>query len=132
MIKKVIMKNLICSNCAGRIEKALKDLPYIQSATFNFPNQVMLIDATDDYNEENAIPEIRSIVDSIEDGVHTYSFDKRHFMETKQEIETYYTFFIGFAIYVIGAVFEYVLSLPIAYLPLYSVGYLFIAYKIAR
>lgn len=132
MIKKVIMKNLICSNCAGRIEKALKELPYIQSATFNFPNQVMLIDATDDYNEENAIPEIRSIVDSIEDGVHTYSFDKRHFVETKHEIETYYSFFIGFAIYVIGAVFEHLLELPIAYLPFYSVGYLFIAYKIAR
>lgn len=131
MIKKVIMRNLICSNCAGRIEKALTELPYINSASFNFPNQVMLIDATDEYDEENAIPEIRSIVDSIEDGVDTYSYDKRHFMETKKEIETYYTFFIGVAIYLIGYIFEY-FDITIGYLSLYWLGYVFIAYKIAR
>ncbi|QMS85536.1 heavy metal translocating P-type ATPase [Candidatus Xianfuyuplasma coldseepsis] len=131
MIKKVIMRNLICSNCAGRIEKALTELPYINSASFNFPNQVMLIDATDEYDEENAIPEIRTIVDSIEDGVDTYSYDKRHFMETKKEIETYYTFFIGVAIYLIGYIFEY-FDITIGYLSLYWLGYVFIAYKIAR
>jgi Cd2+/Zn2+-exporting ATPase len=131
MVKKVIMKNLICSNCAAKIEKALTELPYISSASFNFPNQVMLIDATEDYDEENAIPEIRQIVDSIEDGVLTYSYDKRHFMETKQEIETYYTFFIGVAIYVIGAIFEQ-FDIVWGFLSLYTIGYLFIAFKIAR
>ena len=148
MIKKVIMKNLICSNCAARIEKALSDLPYINSATFNFPNQVMLVDATDDYVEENAIPEIRSIVDSIEDGVQTYSYDRRHFIETKQEIETYYTFFIGFAIYVLGYIIGWLMQQDIINYSwiqnifgiqgfsgedlFYGIGYGFIAYKIAR
>ena len=54
------MKNLICSGCAGKIEKSLtKDLDYINSASFNFPNQVMLIDVTDDYKEEIAVPAIK-------------------------------------------------------------------------
>jgi Cd2+/Zn2+-exporting ATPase len=131
MIKKVVMKNLICSNCAGKIEKALGELPYINSASFNFPNQVMLLDATEEYNEDNAIPEIRTIVDSIEDGVDTYSYDKRHFMETRREIETYYTFFIGVGIYLIGYIFE-VFDLPWGFISLYTIGYAFIAYKIAR
>jgi copper chaperone CopZ len=94
MIRKVIMKNLICSGCAGRIEKTLaKDLDYVNSASFNFPNQVMLIDVTDEFNEETAIPEIKHIVDSIEDGVETYSYDKRHLMETKKSVESYFSFF---------------------------------------
>lgn len=131
MIKKVIMKNLICSNCAGKIERALKELPYIESASFNFPNQVMLIDATDAYDEQQAIPEIKNIVDSIEDGVDTYSYDKRHFMETKREIETYYTFFIGVGIYLIGYIFE-VFNIPWGFISLYIIGYAFIAFKIAR
>jgi Cd2+/Zn2+-exporting ATPase len=131
MIKKVIMKNLMCSTCAGKIERALADLPYINSATFNFPNQVMLIDVTEDYDEENAIPEIKTIVDSIEDGVETYSYDKRHFIETKKSIETYYTFFIGVVIYAIGYIFD-VFDIKWAFLSLYWIGYGFIAFKIAH
>ncbi len=105
MIKKVVMKNLICSSCAGKIEKALAKLDYVHSASFNFPNQVMLIDATEDYDEEQAIREIKEIVDSIEDGVETYSFDKRHFVETVKRVEGYNSFFIGIAIYIIGYLF---------------------------
>ena len=83
------MKNLICSNCAGRIERSLANLDYINSASFNFPNQVMLIDATDDWDEDKAIPEIKEIVDYIEDGVDTYSYDKRHLIETEKTVESY-------------------------------------------
>jgi Cd2+/Zn2+-exporting ATPase len=132
MIKKVIMKNLICSSCAGKIERALVALPYINSATFNFPNQVMLIDATDDYDEETAVEEIKKIVDSIEDGVETYSYDKRHFVEAKSELESYLPFYIGIAFYLIGAFFHYIYPITALYIGLYWVGYVFIAYKVAK
>jgi Cd2+/Zn2+-exporting ATPase len=143
MIKKVIMKNLICSGCAGRIEKTLaSELYYVNSASFNFPNQVMLLDVTDEYNEEVAIPEIKTIVDSIEDGVETYSYDKRHLMETKKSVDSYKTFFIGLSIYalvyIIGLFTKTDLShtavvndpLFIWYTPLFLIGYGFIAFKI--
>jgi len=143
MIKKVIMKNLICSGCAGRIEKTLaSELYYVNSASFNFPNQVMLLDVTDEYNEEVAIPEIKTIVDSIEDGVETYSYDKRHMMETKISVDSYKTFFIGLSIYglvyIIGLFTKTDLShaavvndpLFIWYTPLFLIGYGFIAFKI--
>ncbi len=140
MIKKVIMQGLVCSGCAGKIEKELSKLVYVNSATFNFPNQVMLVDATDEYNEEEAIPEIKKIVDSIEDGVSTYSYDKRHFMNTVKEMESYFWFYIGIAITLVGALFEHLLyaNNPTTgiyytlYVVLYWIGYVLIAQKIGR
>lgn len=156
MIKKVVMRNLICSSCAGKIEKALSELDYVNSASFNFPNQVMLIDATEDYDEDKAIREIKEIVDSIEDGVDTYSYDKRHFVETVKSVENYNSFFIGIAIYILGYMVDRfvphidfvaqsgvvrfllhgdkitnVVSFSYA-LPLFWIAYFFIASKILR
>jgi len=143
MIKKVIMKNLICSGCAGRIEKRLaKDLPYVNSASFNFPNQVMLLDVTDSYNEELAIQEIKKIVDSIEDGVETYSYNKRHLMATKKEVESYTTFYFGLGLYALVYLISFftkdnlthdgVIEDPLFmwYTIPFLLGYGFIAYKI--
>lgn len=138
MIKKVIMQGLICSSCAGKIERLLEKFDYINSATFNFPNQVMLLDVTESYNEETAIPEIKKLVDSVEDGVETFSYDRRHFVEAKSEIESYTSFLIGLGIYLVGALLEYIinpqvnLSLTVPYVTIYSIGYIFIAYKVAR
>ena len=140
MIKKVIMKNLICSGCAGRIEKTLaKELDYVNSASFNFPNQVMLIDVTDDYDGDIEIDKIKEIVDSIEDGVETYSYNKRHLMETKKSVESYYSFFIGLGIYIaiyivgflMGDTYDEIL-VNNWYTPFFFIGYGFISYKIAR
>ena len=139
MIKKVIMKNLICSGCAGRIEKALaKEFDYVNSASFNFPNQVMLIDIKDDYDKDIDIDKIKEIVDSIEDGVQTYSYDKRHLMETKKSVESYYSFFIGLgiysAIYIVGFLMGYTYDEILSNnwnTPIFFIGYGFISYKIA-
>lgn len=147
MIKKIVMKNLICSNCAGKIEKSLSNLPYIDSASFNFPNQIMLIDATEDYDEDSAVIEIKAIVDSIEDGVLTYPYDKRHTEETKKSIDKYSTFFIGIVIYALGFIalliymgndafgmlLEHIVEdfeMPIGFIPVFWLGYLFFVYKI--
>ncbi len=147
MIKKILMKNLICSNCAGKIEKALSELPYVDSASFNFPNQIMLIDVTDDYDEDSAIIDIRKIVDSIEDGVDTYPYDKRHLVESKKSINKFNSFFIGMVIYIVGFIalyiykgneafgmlFEHIIedfTMPLAFIPVFWAGYLFFAYKI--
>ena len=147
MIRKIVMKNLICSNCAGKIEKALGNLPYINSASFNFPNQIMLIDATDEYEEDSAVIDIRAIVNSIEDGVDTYAYDKRHLVVNKKTIEKYNSFFIGISIYVIGFIalliymgndafgmlLEHIIedfNMPNGFVPIFWIGYLFVAYKI--
>jgi len=131
MIKKVIMKNLLCSSCAGKIEHALSELEHIESASFNFTNQVMLLEVNDEYNENEALPKIKKIVDSIEDGVETYPYEKRHVMETKKSIETYHSVFIGLLIYAIAYIFDRY-EIPWGFIPLYWIGYFFISFKIAR
>ncbi|WP_168169747.1 heavy metal translocating P-type ATPase [Candidatus Izimaplasma bacterium ZiA1] len=131
MIKKVIMKNLICSNCAGKIEKALGELDYINSASFNFPNQVMLLDTTEDYDNETAIIQIKKIVDSIEEGVDTFMYEDRHIVKTKENVEKYSIFFIGLAIFLIGYLFER-FEIKYVNLPFYWISYLLIVEKILK
>lgn len=131
MIKKVIMKNLMCSSCAGKIEDALGELDHIESASFNFTNQVMLLEVDEHFDEKAALPKIKQIVDSIEDGVETYPYEKRHVMETKKSIETYHSVFIGLLIYAIAYIFDRY-EIPWGFIPLYWIGYFFISFKIAR
>jgi len=106
MIKKVVMKNLICSGCASKIEKALPELDYINSASFNFANQTMLLEVTDGYHEEQAIIEIKRIVDSIESGVDTVPYEKRHSVVQKNFFKAYRLVFIGLLVFIIGYIFD--------------------------
>jgi Cd2+/Zn2+-exporting ATPase len=99
MIKKIKMENLTCSGCAGKIEDALMKRENIHNATFNFTNQIMLLETKDDFVENKEVIEIRKIVNSIETGVDTYlphegpSENKKH--------RYYSTFFIGLILYVL-------------------------------
>jgi Zn2+/Cd2+-exporting ATPase len=130
MIKKIVMKNLICSGCAGKIEKALSELSYILSASFNFANQVMLLDVTEDYKESTHIHEIKKIVDSIEHGVETYPYEKRHLVVHKSFIKNNWLMLLGILIFVIGYLPDVYLNLVRAN-PLYWAGYFIISHKIA-
>ncbi len=137
------MKNLTCPSCAGKIENALtKNLSYVKSATFNFPNQVMLIDATEKYDENISIPEIKKIVDSVENGIETYSFDKRHLMSVDEKTESYVTFYIGIGLYLFAYIIGLITNTDLShkaivndpfltwYTPFFIVGYLLIIQKI--
>ena len=72
MDKKVIMENLTCTGCTGRIEIELRKLAYVKSASFNFSTQSMLLDVTDEFNDYASTIAIKKIVDSIETGINTY------------------------------------------------------------
>jgi Cd2+/Zn2+-exporting ATPase len=129
MIKKVVMQNLICTGCASRIEKALTKLDYIRSASFNFANQTMLIDAEDTYKDEEAIGEIRKIVNSIEQGVITYRYEDRNKVTPKGFFKTNWIMFLGVAIFLFGRIFETNLQM-VRTNPFYWLGYLLITHKI--
>jgi len=130
MVKKVMMKNLICSGCAAKIEKALMELSYIESANFNFTNQTMLLEVDDTYDEGQAIPEFQKIVDRIESGVDVVPYGERYKIKPKKFIHTYRFVLIGALIYVIGSILGYFELLRPRLNMLYWVGYAFIAHKI--
>ncbi|MDD3958107.1 MAG: heavy metal translocating P-type ATPase [Candidatus Izemoplasmatales bacterium] len=72
MIRKIHMKNLTCTNCIAKVERRTARLPYVNSASFNFVNQTLLVDFKDDYNEAQALSEIKAIVDVLEDNIVTH------------------------------------------------------------
>ncbi len=130
MVRKLVMKNLICTACASKIEVALSELPYIHSASFSFANQTMIIDVDDSYDEERAVDEIQDIVDSIEGGVDVFPYERRHRVEPRKFLKTYRFVMIGVLIYAAGSILGYFEILGPRLNPLYWVGYAFIAHKV--
>ncbi|HAQ56356.1 MAG TPA: cadmium-translocating P-type ATPase [Acholeplasmatales bacterium] len=77
MIKKIVMKNLTCASCIAKIERRVGRLPYANSASFNYTNQILLVDFKDDFDETLALKEIKGIVDVLEDNIDTHYLDRR-------------------------------------------------------
>jgi Cd2+/Zn2+-exporting ATPase len=71
------MKNLTCSNCIAKIERRTARLPYVNSASFNFANQTLLVDFKDDVDESIALKEIKAIVDVLEDNITTQYLEQK-------------------------------------------------------
>ncbi len=129
MIKKIVMKNLTCATCTRKIEELLVKLPYIENATFNFTNQTMLIDVTDDYQENQHIVDIRAIVDRIETGVTTYIYERRHTTIKVGFFRANWIIFLGLAVFLSGESLVHYFNL-VRINPLYWAGYFLIAHKI--
>lgn len=62
---KFILDNLNCAHCASKIEDKIKSDSRFSDVAFNFATKQLTLDT----NTDNALIEIQSIVDSIEDGV---------------------------------------------------------------
>ncbi len=128
MIKKIVMENLTCSNCAGKIERALHDLPFVRSASYNLTNQTMLLDVTDAYNDDD-IHAIRKIVNDIEHGVLTYAYEKRHHVAHKGFFRSNWLIMVGIVLFSSGWLLENAYEL-VRSNPFYWIGYFLVAHKI--
>ncbi len=71
------MKNLTCSNCIAKIERRTARLSYVNSASFNYAKQNLLVDFKDEYDEIVALKEIKAIVDVLEDNIITYYYEHK-------------------------------------------------------
>ncbi|MBN2504346.1 MAG: cadmium-translocating P-type ATPase [Bacilli bacterium] len=89
MIRKVVMKNLTCSNCIAKVERRTARLPYVNSASFNYAKQTLLVDFKDDYDSDVALKEIKSIVDVLEDNIITYYFEDKVEIKAPNFIKEY-------------------------------------------
>lgn len=77
MVRKIRMENLTCSNCISKVERRTSRLPYVNSASFNYAKQILLVDFKDDYEPDKALKEIKEIVDVLEDNIITNYFEKK-------------------------------------------------------
>ena len=81
VVRKIKMENLTCTNCIAKVERRTSRLHYVNSASFNFANQVLLVDFKDHYDEAVALKDIKAIVDVLEDNIIT------HYIEDQVEIK---------------------------------------------
>ncbi len=72
MIKKIVMKNLTCASCINKIERRVSNLSYVNSASFNYANQILLVDFKENFNDQKALKDITEIVDLLEDNIEVY------------------------------------------------------------
>jgi len=75
MVRKIAMDNLTCSNCISKVERRTSRLPYVNSASFNYAKQILLVDFKDNYDETKALKEIKEIVDILEDNIITHYYE---------------------------------------------------------
>ena len=140
MVRKIVMKNLSCTTCINKIEKRTSRLPYVNSASYNYTNQIMLVDFKDDYDEDIALKEIKSIVDMLEDSIDTHYYGTSNTEKKPSFLKEYFFVLIGmgiilitFSIYRIPQYFNFIfgthyeLVLPEwAIFVMYWIGYMFL------
>ncbi len=137
MIKKIVMENLTCVNCATKIEKRINNLDYVNNASFNFTNQIMTVDFNDDVNLDDALFQIKNIVNVLEDNVNTYyQNEKKQVKEVKFFID-YLPVVIGLIIFIVAFVMNDIIYLRFIHKPLpgwvkilYWIGYVFLSSRI--
>ncbi|MFH0993606.1 MAG: heavy metal translocating P-type ATPase, partial [bacterium] len=139
------MKNLTCASCIHKIEKRTGRLSYVNSASFNYTNQIMLVDFKDDYDEVKALKEIKTLVDVLENGVDTHYLDRLTENPKPSAWKEYRFVLIGIGLIAINflfyrlpgflnQLFQTELTTPLPYLAtqiIYWVGYLFLVSRIA-
>jgi len=143
MIRKIIMKNLTCSNCIAKVERRTSRLEYVNSSSFNYSNQILLVDFKDDYDEIYALKEIKEIVDLLEDNIITHYYEDKVEVKKPNFLKDYIFVLIGMVIilstFSIHRIFPFINPIfgtsyvglnPITLSILYWIGYLFLISKL--
>lgn len=73
---KLILSGLDCANCANKIETKVNNLDGINEATLNFATSTLIIKLNGTIEREDAIKEIKSIVNKLEPGVKVFDKDE--------------------------------------------------------
>ncbi len=95
MVRKIEMENLTCSNCISKVERRTSRLPYVNSASFNYAKQILLVDFKDDYDEIKALKEIKEIVDILEDNIITHYYEEKVFVKKVNFFKEYKIVLLG-------------------------------------
>ncbi|MFA6647098.1 MAG: heavy metal translocating P-type ATPase [Candidatus Izemoplasmatales bacterium] len=143
MIRKIEMKNLTCSNCIAKVERRTSRLPYVNSASFNYAKQILLVDFKEDYDENIALKEIKGIVDILEDNIITHYYEQKIEVKKTNFFKEYKFVLFGVALILytfsaytilpsINNVFQTTFEAPTDILKdiLYWVGYVFLISKL--
>lgn len=73
---KLILSGLTCANCGNKIETRVNNLNGVKEATLNFATSTLIIELNGTIEREDAIREIKSIVNKLEPDVKVFDKDE--------------------------------------------------------
>lgn len=115
-----ILEGLDCANCAAKVEARLKDLDGVDDVSITFATKQMKLSAKD---PDSLIPQIQSIINSIEDGITIVPKDSPK--TAGPEKKAVISIIAGAVLFIAGEVMEYA-GAPLPVL----LGILIVAYLI--
>ena len=113
MTYKIIMDNLLCTSCAGRIEKTINSLDFVDEAVFNLATQTMILSTNSKVEEDELLTKVTKIVDSLETGVDVYYKNKKTVKRSKDY--SLYVTLLGVIVFLAFAQFDNVLLMYLGY-----------------
>lgn len=108
MEKRVyILEGLDCANCAAKIEAKIRSMPEVGFASVAYATKQLRVSAN---NQDELMPKMQAVIDSIEDGVTLVPKDTRPASEEKTEKKEsimdnpLFSIFAGAVIFIIGEI----------------------------
>lgn len=130
--KTYILEGLDCANCAAKVEARLKEMDGVDNVSITFATKQMKLSAK---NPDSLIPQIQTLIDSIEDGITVVPKDspKAEAEPVKGmsgEKKALINIIVGAALFIAGEVLEHIGAPLPALLTVLIAAYLILGGKI--
>ncbi|WBW49479.1 heavy metal translocating P-type ATPase [Peptoniphilus equinus] len=108
------LKGLTCANCTRKIEDAVSKLDGVDSAHFNFANEILTVEGTE--GSMSLFNEIKAIVDAIEPGVVTGEIETLYEVEERPDYSELYAMILLLILFVINTFWLHPYRVPVYFL----------------
>lgn len=129
--KIYILEGLDCANCAAKVEAKLREMDGVDDISITFATKQMKLSAKD---PDNMVPQIQSLINSMEDGITIVPKDRAPAHEKKEgmseEKKALISIIVGAALFVAGEVMEHMGAPLPALLGILIVAYLILGGKV--
>lgn len=82
--KKLILEGLVCTSCAGKIERKITSLDYVNNATINFSNGNLIINIKDEKKSIEILHKSKEIIKKIEPDVKVFDYEEKENLKEKE------------------------------------------------
>lgn len=111
----LILKNLDCANCAGKIERMAKRAFDHEMIVVDFATEKFIIESCDYHLLENLKEEVKKICDAVDDQIEVMTLEEfkknNQNQATKIDIVDKKKFFIGLGLFIIGFIAKTILHI---------------------
>lgn len=124
--KLLILQGLDCANCAAKIEKAVKNIIGVKTASVDFTTKVLTLEASHKHELARIVAEASKLTEEIESGIKVVEHDQAKPSEEQDEgisIAKYIRLGAGFLFFIAAIAFKFDIWLE---LPLFLISYILV------